>query len=217
MQNMAQGKRSTLEELNQQFLKMQEELENKEEQSASRAVRKTSSASRYQTVMLVRIAVIVFVVLTIGIVFLWSQLSDKKEKREATKTGAKPSEDYAKFLTEEEKERWEEGTGEEDELFVEVNTEIPVSSSSMEAILHLINPPYSKHDFEIEMYISGEPDQVLYRSDRIVPGTVVEQVTLLETLENDTYPVSICYTFYKGEKTIGLHVVAAELLVEDKK
>lgn len=215
MQKMAQSNRNTLEELNEQFRIMQELEDRKNSKISGRSTRK-SSPDRYRVVMLIRASVIILIILIIGIIVFFSGFLDKPEKSKSADS-TKSIQDYSDILTEEEKKRWEEEKGEESELFVEVNTEIPVSYPSMEATLHLINPPYSRHDFKIEIYISGQPEQVLYESDRIVPGTVVEDVTFLETLETDTYPVSICYTFYKGEETIGLHVVAAELLVEDKK
>lgn len=192
--------KSALEELNEQYRKMQE--------STRSPKRKHTVTRKHQR------SIITGTVLVIGLVccyVFFRQIAGEPGREAAVRK-------YEAILSDSEKRNWKEYETQTDELFIEVNTKIPVDEATSNATLHLSNPPYSVFDLDVTISLkeeNGEKGETLYESERIAPITVLETVKLNKALEPGTYPVTIGYQFYDGKKTVGTHDVAAELVVKD--
>ena len=192
---------SALDELNQQFMQMQESSEKK-------AIT-VSIWERIDKEKLKGAGAIAVKLVLILIVLLLKVLILNNSKKNIENLSQ-----YENYLSSEEQEQWKTKEIDPDELFIQVNTKVTVDEKTQEAVLHLVNPPYSAYELSVEIYLSEDSEQILYHSERITPGTLVETFEMAGSLKEGMYPVIIRYTFYDGEETLGSHLVAGEFLVQ---
>jgi len=193
---------SALDELNQQFMQMQESSE-KKAISVSIWERIDKEKLKGAGAIAVKLVLILIVLLLLKAIIL----NNSKKNIENLSQ-------YENYLSSEEQEQWKTKEIDPDELFIQVNTKVTVDEKTQEAVLHLVNPPYSAYELSVEIYLSEDSEQILYHSERINPGTLVETFEMAESLKEGMYPVIIRYTFYDGEETLGSHLVAGEFLIQ---
>lgn len=128
---------------------------------------------------------------------------------------SKAIEKYQDVLTEEEKTEWREKKADSDEVYIQINTRIPLKTASHKADIRLINPPYSKYKLQVEIQSSDEAKTVWYQSEVLEPGTIIETADFLESLKPGEYDATVKYTFFdQEEKEIGAHPVAVKIEAE---
>jgi len=103
--------------------------------------------------------------------------------------------EYEGVLTGNEKKEWESREEESGRLFVQLNQNIAVEDIE-QVYLRLINPPYSVYNFSVKIMVE---DTVLYESELLSPGTVLEYVPFSQTLEAGNYTGKAEYQIYDND------------------
>jgi len=125
-------------------------------------------------------------------------------------------EEYEAILNEKEKEEWIGRKTDNSRLFVQMNQKLNPDKDG-KVYLRLINPPYSAFNIQIRVYIQDDPETVLYQSEVLKPGTILEYADFDSVPEPGEYAAGVEYTVYddKGNK-IGTHEVAVELSAQEQ-
>lgn len=121
------------------------------------------------------------------------------------------------ILTEAELKKWEEDPVDDTQVFFELNTLWTLGSEEDEVFIRLLNPPYSAFPIKVQIYLEDKPGEILYESELLEPGTIIEKVPLEPRPEKGEYAVIVKYSFYEAgstDKIFGMHEVSAELTVE---
>lgn len=131
---------------------------------------------------------------------------------ESQTQGIVPQE-YISILTEDEQKEWKEKQKDSSRVFIQLNQRVEITD--MENVyLRLINPPYSVFTIQVKIYPESDPMSVLYESDRVAPGTVLEYVPFSGTLDAGSHPAKVEYTVYDEDgNKLGTHVVDITLEV----
>lgn len=134
------------------------------------------------------------------------------DQTEAQTQGVVP-EEYTSILTEEEQKEWKEKQKDSSRVFIQLNQKVEITD--MENVyLRLINPPYSVFTIQVKVYPEDAPENILYESDRVAPGTVLEYVPFSGTLDGGSHPAKVEYTVYDEDgNELGTHVVDITLEV----
>lgn len=103
--------------------------------------------------------------------------------------------EYEGILTGNEKNEWESREEESGRLFVQLNQNITIEDIE-QVYLRLINPPYSMYNFSVKIIVG---DKVLYESELLSPGTVLEYVPFSQTLEAGSYSGKAEYQIYDND------------------
>lgn len=122
------------------------------------------------------------------------------------------------ILTEAELKKWEDDPVDDTQVFFELNTLWTLGKGEDEVFIRLLNPPYSAFPIKVQIYLEEKPGEILYESELLEPGSIVEKVKLDPRPEKGKHAVIVKYSFYeKGstDKIFGMHEVSAELTVED--
>jgi len=122
---------------------------------------------------------------------------------------------YQDILTEDEQAAWKSKDVQTGEVVFQLNLEIPVDSATSQAEIRLINPPYS--DFICKVSLKeAESSIVLYESEEMIPGTVIQYVTLSEILAVGKYDCVARYSFLDDKgKVYGNYDVEVILKVNE--
>lgn len=129
------------------------------------------------------------------------------------------TESVSQVLTEEEQKEWKETPINSEEVYVDVNTNWHLTEGESEIFLRLINPPYSAYRIKVRLFETGSQEELLYESEVIEPGTIIERVNLDKEWEAGDYDAVIRFSFYKvkeDEEEIGGYEVDAAIHVESK-
>lgn len=142
--------------------------------------------------------------------------TEKQTEAESGETAAAEAgrvipEEYEAILNEKEKEEWKGRKTDSSRLFVQMNQKLNLDGDG-NVYLRLINPPYSAFDIQIRVYIQDDPETVLFQSEVLEPGTILEYADFDSVPEPGEYAAGVEYTVYdkKGNK-IGTHEVSVEL------
>lgn len=123
-------------------------------------------------------------------------------------------EEYEDILTEKEKEKWRTREKDPSRLFVQINQKMEITDRE-NVYLRLINPPYSALKIQVKIYMKEEPDTVLYQSDIVEPGTVLEYVPFAQVPEDGEHAAEVEYTVYDEEgNRLGTHKMAIDITVK---
>lgn len=123
-------------------------------------------------------------------------------------------EEYETILTEEEIEEWKNRETDNSRLFVQMNQKLRIASDK-KVYIRLINPPYSAFGIQVKVYTQDDPETVLYQSDILEPGTILEYAEFGSSPEPGQYAAEVEYTVYdKDGNKIGTHEVAVEITAE---
>lgn len=134
------------------------------------------------------------------------------DQTEAQTQGVVP-EEYASILTEEEQKEWKEKQKDSSRVFIQLNQKVEITDMQ-NVYLRLINPPYSVFTIQVRVYPEDAPENILYESDRVAPGTVLEYVPFSGTLDGGSHPANVEYTVYDEDgNELGTHVVDITLEV----
>lgn len=118
-------------------------------------------------------------------------------------------------LNEEEQEKWAETDLDEENIYVELNSKIYLDGSK--AYIRLINPIYSAYYYTITIYPEGEEDTLLYQSEKIAPGTILEAVALTAEPTEEQYSAIIKYDVYDAVgNELGSHPVSVEFTTDEQ-
>lgn len=193
----------SLEELNQQFI----------------ADIKTKTPPKKQPKMYVIVAAVI-ILLIIIVVCIW-RLSAGSDSKAVSVTGTPDTveteesneNDSAEVmeessgdsaLNEEELEKWQTQESAENKIYIELNTEINLVGTR--AFIRLINPIYGSNTLSVAIYAKDEAGTLLYQSERLAPGTILEAVTFSQ--EPEVTEGTIRYTaFNDAGEEIGSHPV----------
>lgn len=135
---------------------------------------------------------------------------------EAAGAGRAIPEEYETILNEEEKEEWKNRETDSSRLFVQLNQKLNVDKNR-NAYLRLINPPYSAFYIQIKIYEQDNPETVLYQSDSLKPGTILEYAEFDSVPEPGQYGAEVEYTVYdKDGNKVGTHEVAVDMTVQEQ-
>jgi uncharacterized membrane protein len=121
---------------------------------------------------------------------------------------------YNSILTDSEKEMWR--TQEKsDVLYALMNQKISISSDSSRAELRIVNPPYNKYAEFVQIYLVNDPEDIIYQSDAIEPGNIVDYADLNQKLEEGEQEAIAVFSFLQGQDTISTKPVAITFYVEN--
>lgn len=100
-------------------------------------------------------------------------------------------------LTEAEQEKWDSIEVQEGKLYIELNGRIEVDGAK--ANIRLVNPIYSAYTIGIQLWEKQNEDNLLYESEKLMPGTVLETIRLSTPLNYDEYECIVNYIIYDDE------------------
>lgn len=186
----------SLEELNQAFFV---KVEQKRKQK------------QHKRILLLAGAVLSVAVLTIAVT-LGVQLKAQPARESA---GSSDETTQESVLSAKEQQKWNEiktdTTGKK--VYIILNKEITVKGRN--AGIRLINPIYSALDLQIKIVERGNEGNVLYQSERLAPGTILEEARLNQEIAAKNLKAVVIYTVYNVEKVnLGEHRV--EVLLKNK-
>jgi len=123
---------------------------------------------------------------------------------------------YQDILTEDEQAKWISKDIQTGEVVFQLNLKIPVDAETSRAEIRLVHPPYS--DFICKVTLKDvESGIVLYESEEMIPGTLIQYITLSETMAIGEYDAVVSYTFMDGkDKVHGNYDVEVVLDVKEK-
>lgn len=123
---------------------------------------------------------------------------------------------YRDILTEAEQEDWTGKGIQKGEAVFQLNLEIPVDAAGSQADIRLVHPPYS--DFICKVRLKDmESGIILYESGEMIPGTLLQYITLSETMAVGKYDAVAEYTFMDGKgKVHGTYDVKVVLDVKEE-
>lgn len=141
-----------------------------------------------------------------------AQTESQEESAQSETQGIVP-EEYTSILTEEEQQEWREKEKDPSRVFIQLNQRIEITDMQ-NVYLRLINPPYSAFTIQVRVYPEDNAEQILYESDRVAPGTVLEYVSFSGELEAGSHPAKVEYTVYDEDgNELGIHEVDITLEV----
>ena len=142
-----------------------------------------------------------------------SESGGTEEESAQTETQGVVPEEYASILTQEEQQEWKEKEKDPSRVFIQLNQKVEITDMQ-NVYLRLINPPYSAFTIQVRVYAEDNPDQTLYESDRVAPGTVLEYVPFSGELGAGSHPAKVEYTVYDEDgNELGIHEVDITLEV----
>lgn len=168
-----------------------------------------------------KIAGIVLAFMLLNLLFAWGALRYLYSENRIVKNpsaGAALSaqrvsvtERYRDILTEDEIEEWNTTEAEQGKVFLKLNTQMHIENGTR-ANIRLLHPPYCVYDCKIQ--ITDRKKNLLYQSEVLTPGTVLESVLLKQRPEQEKEPVQVHYMFYESgtEEVIGVKDVDAVLV-----
>lgn len=141
------------------------------------------------------------------------QETESTGETESEKTAGVVPEEYLSVLTEDEQKDWKEKEKDSSRVFIQLNQKVEITDMSR-VYLRLINPPYSVFTIGVKVYTESSPESILYESDRIAPGTVLEYVSFTGSLDAGSHPSKAEYTVFDEDgNELGTHVVDITLEV----
>lgn len=187
-----QERRDPLELINERFAQRQSAASEK-----SAGKRKRFSGKKVVLLIFI-LAVLLF--LAIGIRYILPQIRDQNSRNGAAGSAKRASVtgNYKGILTSEEIEEWNNTKVQKGKVYIKVKTNIQVEERRL-AYLRLINPPYCEYDYQF-IIKDKESGEILYESEMISPGTVVESVSLNHKIAYGSTEASIVYSFYEPEE-----------------
>jgi len=106
-------------------------------------------------------------------------------------------------------EKWVDTEADEMVVPLQYNQEIEVQNQR--AFTRIVNPVYSTYPVGVK--IISDDRIILYRSEKLAPGTILEAVTLNRELAEEETDAAIEYTVYDREDNIiGTYTVKVKLL-----
>lgn len=119
------------------------------------------------------------------------------------------------ILNEEEREKWTSNDLNAENVYVELNSKIYLDGSK--AYIRLINPIYSSFSFRITLHPEGEEDTILYQSEKLAPGTILEAVMLAAEPAQEQYHAVVKYLVYDGGgNELGTYSVNVEFTTDEQ-
>ena len=100
-------------------------------------------------------------------------------------------------LTVEERENWESIEVQEGKFYVELNGRIEVNNKK--ANIRLVNPIYSAYTISIQLWEKDDESNLLYESEKLRPGTILEMIRLSEPLTKEESTCIVKYIIYDEE------------------
>lgn len=204
-----QEKRDPLELINERFLQLQSE------NTAIPAKKKTKV--RWKRVTL--LVTLLILLLALGAGGFWYYIEEWPDRhsdtgaagsaRRASITGS-----YQGVLTSEEIEAWNNTKVQRGAVYLKLRTQVPVSQRRV-ANIRVVNPPYCAYDYRFTIS-ENDTEEILYESEGITPGTVVEQVSMNRQIEHGQTEATVTYTFYRHgeEEAVGTREVQVVLDTE---
>lgn len=125
-----------------------------------------------------------------------------------TSNTVEPETFHESILSEEEQEKWMSKELSGDNIYVELNSRIYLDGTN--AYIRLINPIYSAYYYSITIYPKDEEETILYQSEKIAPGTILEAVVLSKEPTGEQYPAVVKYLVY-DEKGSGLGTYSVDV------
>jgi hypothetical protein len=101
------------------------------------------------------------------------------------------------ILTAKELENWQDIEVQEGKIYVELNGKIEVDNKK--ANIRLVNPIYSAYTISIELWEKKEENNLLYESEKLKPGTILEMIRLSEPLTEGETEGVVNYIIYDEE------------------
>ena len=115
------------------------------------------------------------------------------------------------FLSSGERQKWKSGMTEEELIPIELNQQIEVHNQR--AFTRIVNPVYSRYAVRVTIMLKENREEILYQSEKLSPGTVLEAVQLSRTLTAESNEAVIEYVIYDQEdKILGTYPVEAKLI-----
>lgn len=122
---------------------------------------------------------------------------------------------YLTYLSKNEQKEWKSRKQQIKDNFAQINQRIPVESTSGEATIHFVNPPYGANFSKLKLQVEEAEKIVLYESKQILPGTVIETITISRKLSKGKHSGRAYFKFYTDNgNLLSEHDVDVELMVE---
>lgn len=140
--------------------------------------------------------------------------AEAPKSESAAATGA--SEQAPSSLTTAEQKKWTEKQqdAEGEMIYVEMNDEVSVQGTT--AYLRLMNPIYSTNYLQIRIYPKENKNKILYDSEMLAPGTILEAVRLSEEPTEQQTDIVVLYTVYDAQGVkLGTHPVTVVMSVQE--
>ena len=101
------------------------------------------------------------------------------------------------ILSDEERVKWQNMEVQEGKLYIELNSKIEVNDKN--ANIRLVNPIYSAYTISIQVWEKEDENNLLYESEKLKPGTILETIRLSRALSTDEYKGVVNYIIYDNE------------------
>ena len=117
-------------------------------------------------------------------------------------------------LTSEEQEKWDSIEVQEGKLYIELNGKIEVDGTK--ANIRLVNPIYSAYTIGIQLWEKQDENNLLYESERLMPGTILETIRLSAPMVHAEYECIVNYIVYdkEGNEKVS-HPIDVKLIQKD--
>lgn len=142
--------------------------------------------------------------------------TETADRRETEDMERAIPEGYESILNEKEIEEWKNRETDNSRLFIQMNQKLNINDEG-KAYLRLINPPYSAFNIQVKIYAQDNPEEVLYQSEVLEPGTILEYADFDSIPSPGQYEGGVEYTVYdKDGSIIGTHEVAVEITAQEQ-
>lgn len=195
---------SALDAINQQFAQKQEQMQQVETKPLKPFFQRFGLLLAGMVVM---IAAIVIICLSVR-----RQIDNRSQEAGAKAEGQiAAAGSVESTLTKEEQEQWSSQQADAEAVPIELNTRIEVQGER--AAIRLLNPVYSVYPIKVRI-LKEKDEQVLYESERLAPGTVLETVPLkgFEKEKEEETDAVVEYTIYEAEEVKGSYQVPVKLI-----
>lgn len=142
--------------------------------------------------------------------------ADNDETAAADSMNIEETETYNEsILSEEDQEKWTSTEPNGETIFIELKDIVYLDGRK--AYIRLVNPIYSTYYYNITIYPEGEEDTILYQSEKIAPGTILEAVMLTAEPTEEQYQAVVKYQVYNEDgNELGTHPVSVEFTIDEQ-
>lgn len=203
-----QERMNSLDMINERFIQLQRE-------KVPGAVKKRPFFRR-KMVLLLLFLLLLLVAVVLGLWYFVPRWRDQNSfagaagsARRASITG-----NYQGILTAQEVEEWNTTRVQKGKVYLKLKTEIQVTGRR-QAFIRVVNPPYCEYDYRFTIAVK-ETGEILYESETLSPGTVLEQASLNREIDHGQTEAVVTYTFYRHgeEESVGTREVQVVLDTE---
>lgn len=122
---------------------------------------------------------------------------------------------YREYLSKAEQKEWDDKSRRIKDNYAQISQRITIDQKTGTALVHYVNPLYGANLSKLSLRLEEDEEIILYESEQISPGTVIETVKVQESLDVGKYNGHAYFEFYTDQKKLlSEHNVALEIVVQ---